>query len=119
MFLKELKYNLQSGEFVALCDFTDNYSFVLQDGAQGFYRNGAQATIRRFVIYFKESDALNTEHENLVMIPDSLKHDSILVHTFRRHLMKFIENKFELPRKKMFTYLMSLQPNTKTEKINT
>jgi hypothetical protein len=30
MFLKELKCNLQSGEFVVLCDFAENYSFILQ-----------------------------------------------------------------------------------------
>jgi hypothetical protein len=117
MFLKELKCNLQSGEFVVLCDFAENYSFVLQDGVQGFYWNNAQATTHPFVIYFKKSDTLNTEHENLVLIPDCLKHDSILVYTFRRHLMKFIENKFELPLKKIFTSLMGLQPNTKTEEI--
>jgi hypothetical protein len=60
----------------------ENCSFVLQDGAQGFHWNNAQTTIHPFVIYFKKSDALNTEYENLVMIPDCLKHDSILVHTF-------------------------------------
>jgi hypothetical protein len=37
MILKELKCNLQSGEFVVLCDFTENYSFILQDEAQGFH----------------------------------------------------------------------------------
>jgi hypothetical protein len=68
MFLKELKCNLQSGEFVVLCDFAENYSFVLQDEAQGFHWNNAQAIIHPFVIYFKKSDVLNTEHENLVMI---------------------------------------------------
>jgi hypothetical protein len=66
MFLKELKYNLQSGEFIVLCNFAENYSFVLQGEAQGFHWNNAQATIHPFVIYFKKSDALNTGHENLV-----------------------------------------------------
>jgi hypothetical protein len=62
--------------------------------------NNAQATIQLFVIYFKKSDVLNAEHENLVMIPDCLKHDSILVHTLQWHLMKFIENIFESPLRK-------------------
>jgi hypothetical protein len=70
VFHKELKCDLQSGEFVVLCDFAKNYSFVLQDGAQGFHWNNTQATIHPFVIYFKKSDALNTEHENLVMVSD-------------------------------------------------
>jgi hypothetical protein len=85
---------------VVLCKFAENYSFILQDEAQGFHWNNAQATIRLFVIYFKKSDALNTEHENPVMILDCLKHDYVLVHTFQRHLMKFIENTFESPLKK-------------------
>jgi hypothetical protein len=63
-------------------------------------------SIHPYVIYFKKSDALNTEHENLVMISDCLKHDSILVHTFQQHLIKFIENTYESPLKKLFASLM-------------
>jgi hypothetical protein len=89
----------------------------LQVVTQGFHWNNAQATIHPFVIYVKKSDALNTGHENLVMISDGLKHDSIFLYTFQQHLMKFIENTFETPLKKLFTSLMGLQPNTKTEKM--
>jgi hypothetical protein len=118
MFLKELKCNLLSGEFVVLCDFVENYSFVLQDKAQGFHWNNTQATIHPFVICLKKSDVLNTEHENLVMISVCLKHDSVLVNTFQWHLMKCIEITFISPmKKKLFSFLMGLQPNTKTEKI--
>jgi hypothetical protein len=46
MFLKEMKCNLQSGESVVLCDFTENYSSVLQDEAQEFHWSNAQATIQ-------------------------------------------------------------------------
>jgi hypothetical protein len=54
MFLKELKCNLQSGEFVVLCDFTENDSFLLQDEAQGFHWDNAQATIHPFCNLFQE-----------------------------------------------------------------
>jgi hypothetical protein len=84
-----------------LCDFTENYSFILQDEAQGFHKNNAQATNHPLVIYFNKSDALNTEHENLVMISDCLNRESILVHTFQQHPMKFIENTSVSPLKKM------------------
>jgi hypothetical protein len=57
MFLKDLKCDLQSAGFVVLCNFAENYSFVFQDGAQGFHWNSAQAAIHPFVIYFKKSDA--------------------------------------------------------------
>jgi hypothetical protein len=70
VFLKELKCDLQSGEYMVLCDLAENSSFVLQDEAQGFHWNNAQSTIHPFVIYFKISYVLNTEHENLGMISD-------------------------------------------------
>jgi hypothetical protein len=116
MFLKELKCNLQSREFVVLCDFTEN-SFILQDEARGFHWNNAQATIHQFVIYLKKPDTLNTEHENLVMTSDFLKHDSILVYTFQQHLIKFTEITFESTLKKLFTSRIGLQTNIKTENI--
>lgn len=30
-YLTELECNLQTGEFVVLCDFAENYPFILQD----------------------------------------------------------------------------------------
>jgi hypothetical protein len=102
---------------MVLCDFTENYSFVLQDEAQGFHWNNAKATIHPFVIYFKKSYALNTKHENLAMISDCLKHDSILVHNFQLHLMKFIGNTFESPLKKM-VYLSAAQYKNRKKLLN-
>jgi hypothetical protein len=86
MFLNELKYNLQSGECIVLCNVAENYSFILQD----FHWNNTQATTHPSVIYFK-TDVLNTEHETLVMISDCLKHDSILVHSLQLHLISFLK----------------------------
>jgi hypothetical protein len=56
-FLEELKCNLQSGEFVVLCNFAKVWSFVLQDETR--------ASINPFIICFKKSGALNMENENL------------------------------------------------------
>jgi hypothetical protein len=95
------------------CNFAENYFFVFQDEAQGFHWNSAETTIHPFVIHFKKSCALNTEHENLVMMSDYLKHDSILVHIFRQYLLNFIENRFESPLKKLDDFLLGLQPNKK------
>jgi hypothetical protein len=91
VFLKEPKNNLQSGEFMVLCNFADNYSSVLQYEIPGFQWNNTQAAVYPFVIYVKKSVAIGTEHEYVVMISDCLKHDSILVNTFQWQLMKFIE----------------------------
>jgi hypothetical protein len=60
---------------VALCNFAEN-SFVLQDEAQGFHWNIAQATMHPFIIYLRKLDSLKMERESLVMISDCLTHDS-------------------------------------------
>jgi hypothetical protein len=44
MYLKELKFDLKVGVVIVLCDFAENYSFVLQDEAQRFHWNTAHAT---------------------------------------------------------------------------
>ena len=44
-FQVQLKAGLQAGEFMVMADFSENYSFVLQDAAQGFHWNNSQATI--------------------------------------------------------------------------
>jgi hypothetical protein len=73
MFLKELKCYLYPGEFMVLCNFAENYSFILQGEAQGFQQDNEQDTVHPlFVIYFKKLDALNIEYENLVMISECL-----------------------------------------------
>ena len=38
MFLKKTKANLLPGTVVVLGDFVENYSFVIQDAAQGYIR---------------------------------------------------------------------------------
>jgi hypothetical protein len=53
--LKETKSSLQDEEITVLGDFSENYSFITQDAAQGFHWNNQQATIHPFVSYFKNS----------------------------------------------------------------
>ena len=67
-----------------IADFSENYSFVLQDAAQGFHWNNSQATIHPFVIYYKESDKL--KHISYVVISDCLRHDTVAVHMCFREI---------------------------------
>ena len=57
-FSKNEKESLQPGELIIICDFAENFSFVLQDGAQGFHGNNSQATVHTFVIYYKNDSEL-------------------------------------------------------------
>lgn len=44
-FQTQLKEELLPGEFLVVADFSENYSFVLQDEAQSFHWNNTQATL--------------------------------------------------------------------------
>ena len=49
-FYSDCKAGLAPREIVVTVDFTENYSFILQDAAQGFHWNNSQATIHPFIL---------------------------------------------------------------------
>ena len=57
-FFKECKSNLVPGEVLVTADFSENYSSALQDTAQGYHWNNAQATIHPFVAYYTDAERL-------------------------------------------------------------
>ena len=94
-FQTKLKSDLLPGELLVTADFSQNYSFWLQDAAQGFHLNNSQATIHPFVA---ESGELH--HLSFVIISDCLRHDTVAVHLFQRSLVDFLREKFgSLPQK--------------------
>ena len=94
--------NLQIGEFLVLLDFAENYAFVLQDAAQGFLWNNAQATIHPFVCYYRSDDTL--KHISYVVISDCMKHDTVSVHLFQRNLVRFLKDRFDATPSKMIYF---------------
>lgn len=116
-YLRHLKENIPSNECIVLCDFAENYSFVLQDEAQGFHWNNAQSTIHPFVIYFKEGDTL--QHLSLVIISDCMAHDTVAVHLFQRHLISFLKEKLpQLEKIHYFSDGAASQYKNKTNFLN-
>lgn len=87
-FLRNLKDALRENEFLVICDFAENYSFVVQDAAPGFYWNNNQATIYPVVIYYKSENVL--AHKSFVIISDCLSHGSIAVHVYTHIIINFI-----------------------------
>ena len=49
-FLEKKKNLLCSGEAVVICNFSENYSMVVQDATQGYHRTNTQATIHPYAI---------------------------------------------------------------------
>ena len=92
-FQVHLKAGLQPGEFLVTADFSENYSFVLQDAAQGFHWNNSQATIHPFVAYYMKSGELHHPSKLCHIISDCLHHDTVAVlvsKTFYRTLEKAV-----------------------------
>ena len=52
-FLQETKQNMAPGVCLVIGDFSENYSFVVQDAAQSFHWNKLQATLHPFVCYYR------------------------------------------------------------------
>lgn len=101
-FQSELKEKLKPGEFLVICDFSENYSFVLQDAAQGFHWNNAQATIHPFVAYYKEEGTVC--NVSFAVISECLVHNTIAVHLFQRKLIDFLTLKFAIVPKKIYYF---------------
>ena len=91
-FLNERKETLKEGEFLVIGDFSENFSFVVQDEAQSFhwnnsmaYWNNSMATLHPFVYYYKESGEV--KHSNFVLLSNCNIHDTVAVHLFQKRLM--------------------------------
>lgn len=88
LFYSDCKSTLKAGHILVTADFSENYAFVLQDAAQGFHWNNAQATIHPFVAYYIESDELR--HVSYVVISDCLHHDTVSVYMFQKCFIAFL-----------------------------
>ncbi|XP_044583003.1 uncharacterized protein LOC123264021 isoform X1 [Cotesia glomerata] len=89
-FLKTLKETLKPNEYVIICDFAENYAFVVQNAASGFHWNNDQATVFPVVIYYKVNDKL--EHRSLVIISDCNNHDAVAVHVFIKIITDYVKS---------------------------
>ena len=67
--------------------FSKNYTFIVQNQAQGFHWSNSMATVHSCVIYYKTKDEELNEiltHKRCVFISDCLNHNTVLVHIFQK-----------------------------------
>ncbi|XP_057332044.1 uncharacterized protein LOC130671921 [Microplitis mediator] len=88
-FYKTVKQNLQEEEYLIVCDFAENYAFVVQNAASGFHWNNDTATIIPVVIYFRNGDKI--VHRSLVVISDCHNHDAVAAHVFLKYVADFVK----------------------------
>ena len=87
---KNTKKNLQSNQCLLVCDFTENYAFIIQNAVLGFNWNNNQATIFPIVFYYNDNGSIS--RKTLVLISDCKKHDSVAVYIFIKAFNEFLSS---------------------------
>lgn len=88
-FCARVKSNLAEGEFLVQCDFSENYSYVVQDAAQSFHYNNDQCTVHPIVYYYRDGEQIR--HRSIVALSDSLLHDTSAVYVMQEILIENIK----------------------------
>ncbi|KAJ4432757.1 hypothetical protein ANN_21395 [Periplaneta americana] len=91
-YLKMRKETLDEGSVLILMDFSENYSFVVQDEAQGFHWNNGSCTLHTVVVYCKINQDLQSR--SLCIISDDLDHDVALVYLTQKLVLDFLKSEF-------------------------
>ena len=82
IFLQNLKSNLLVNEIIILLDFSENFSFIIQDEAQSFHWKNSQYTVLPFVVYHRNSDDEEITHKSFCFLCPDTKHNTSMVYTF-------------------------------------
>lgn len=90
-YLHASKDELESDTCIVLMDFSENYSFVIQNSIQAFFYNNNQATIHPFVMYFKNPGDNNLQEKSFCIISNTKDHWAYAVHAFQDELLKIIK----------------------------
>ena len=99
-FLAEKKDSLTPGEYIVIADFSENYSFVVQDEIKSFHWNNLQATVHPFLCYYKNTDG-KIQSVCFTIISENKEHNTIAVHLFQRKLVAFLTEQFGAKPKKI------------------
>ena len=89
-FYKSIKNNLKSDQCLVICDFAENYAFIIENAITGFHWNNDQATLFPIVFYYLENGSIR--HKTLVFISDCKKHDSVAVYVFLKAFNEFLSD---------------------------
>lgn len=100
-FLKQLKERLSEEEVIITGDFSENYSFIVQDAVQGYHWENSQATIHPFVSYTRDEEG-TLQTRSFCVMSDDTRHTTESVHTFQTRVVHRIKS--ENPRVKKIHY---------------
>lgn len=89
-YLQESKQKLKKNECIIICDFAENYSFLIQDSIQSYYFKTPQATVHPFSIYYLDDvGALKTK--SICVISDCTSHNTASFYAFLKEVLAEIK----------------------------
>lgn len=93
-YFSDCKKNLNRDTCVIVMDFSENYSFIIQQSVQAFYYNKKQATLHPFCLYLKDEEGNELLNFNYCVISDTKEHYSYTVNAFTSKLMGIIKDQY-------------------------
>ena len=99
-FLRHQKETLQDDKCIVICDFAENYQYVIQDEVQSYHWNKEYCTLHPVSLYYICQGELKTE--SLCVLSDDNNHDTPFVHKCLQLVTSHIKNK--LPQVTMIEY---------------
>ena len=77
--LKKSKEELPPDTAIIICDFAENYQYVIQGEVQSYHWSKEYCTLHPISIYIKQGDSLN-KAVSLCVLSDDIKHDTPFVY---------------------------------------
>jgi hypothetical protein len=85
---KNLKNSLTKEECVVIADFSENFTFVMQDEIQSYHWVNKQATVHPFVYYYFDDDVGIVKSRSLCIISNHQQHNTAVVHCFQKYFIE-------------------------------
>ena len=111
-----VKASLGPGEVLVVGDFSENYSFVIQDAAQGVHWSNTSCTLHPWVCYYSEDGVIKTF--SALFISDCLTHDTVAVYAFQQCLIGLLKKRIHLTSIQYFSDGCSMQYKNKKNFLN-
>jgi hypothetical protein len=84
------KEEIDNETCVLVSDFSENFSFIIQDSIQGYYWANDQATLLPFLGYMKLEDGTDVS-VSMAVISNHLTHDTVSVHSFLKPVLQHLK----------------------------
>ena len=111
-----IKETLPAGKVLAVGDFSENYSFVIQDAAQGVHWSNTSCTLHPWMCYYKEGNIAKTF--TVLFISDCLTHNTVAVYAFQKILIALLKERVDLKAVQYFSDGCSKQYKNKKNFLN-